>query len=79
MANCKPGDIAIVVMCRNAPENVGAIRTVIEPDGWGWVVSPALPNGDECICDTCLRPIRPPSDDITTTAPAELDDAVAWG
>jgi hypothetical protein len=65
--NCKQGDLAIVVKCKNAPENIGAIRTcvAIDDDGWGnvgWELDRDLPNGDNCICDTCLRPLRAPPD-----------------
>lgn len=62
--NCKQGDLAVVVKCLNAPENIGAIRRVIRPTEWiagtwpGWKLEHPLPNGDDCICDTCLRPIR---------------------
>ena len=30
MARCRPGDLAIVISCPRAPENVGAIVRVIE-------------------------------------------------
>ncbi len=52
---CKVGDLVIVVRCDNAPENLGAIRTILREEWPGWQVTPALPNGDECIMDHCLR------------------------
>lgn len=65
--NCKPGDLAIVVLCRKAPQNIGAIRTVVQAahGGWlpAWELDRELPSGDDCICDTCVRPIKPLSDD----------------
>lgn len=61
--NCKPGDLAIVVSCRNEPQNIGAIRTIVREADNGyfpaWEVDPLLPSGDDCICDTCVRPIKP--------------------
>jgi hypothetical protein len=61
--NCKQGDLAIVVKCKNAPENIGAIRMCAWPAGrTGWELDRPLPSGDDCICDTCLRPLRAPPD-----------------
>lgn len=62
--NCKQGDLAIVIKCLNAPENIGAIRVCARVcDCWGgWELDRPLPNGDDCICDTCLRPLRAPPD-----------------
>jgi hypothetical protein len=78
--NCKPGDLAIVVSCRNAPENIGAIRQCVAvAHGWiGWEIDRPLPNGDDCICDTCVRPLRPGPDeqrDETLIPKCQLENA----
>ncbi len=65
--NCKQGDLAIVVRCWPYHECVGQIVTCVRPEegvwGPGWFVEPRLSNGNTCIYDECLRPIRPHGDD----------------
>lgn len=54
MARCRPGDLAIVISCPRAPENVGAIVRVIE----------RMPNDEQhivwaCECSVPLLGLRP--------------------
>jgi hypothetical protein len=62
--NCKLGDLAVIV--RNwGPDSqrlLGIVCRVMAPVpgfwGPGWELAEPLPNGDTCIHDECLRPIR---------------------
>lgn len=69
--NCKPGDIAIVVRCSKAPQNIGRIVRCLSlrPGPWppSWRIDPPLDVSSEfdpwSIVDSALRPINDPGDD----------------
>jgi hypothetical protein len=71
--NCKPGDLAIIIRSRLAPENIGRIVEVICPSGApgkpSWIVKSSRPlvvrwedgwvarSYERRYLDICLRPV----------------------